>query len=211
MPLRILIVDDHTLTRKGLKALLASDPGLYVVADTGDTAAALGLVIETNPDVVLLDVSPSGRIGIGAVRHVQRAPRRPPVVALSTVADEHHVAQALEHGAAGYLSKADPPEELCEAIRAVAAGRIYVTSRISRAAGPDPSPPADDPLRHLTAREREIFGMVVHGASTLAIARELAVSPRTVETHRAHLLRKLGVHCAADLVRFAARNGLLPA
>jgi len=205
MPVRILILHEQRLFREGLRALLHGHADLHVVADTADPVIAIALIGETNPDVLIIDLAGMAR--------VPRASTTLPLVALGEDRDQPQFARALQTGVSALVSKSDPPEEVVAAIRAAAAGQIYVTPRLSHAGiASAVSNPASlgDPLQALTSREREIFGLVIRGLSTAAIARSLDVSPRTVETHRAHLSRKLGAHSAADLVRFAARHQLLP-
>ncbi len=188
MTVRVLILHEERLLREALRALLDGRDEIHVVADAGDPGAAASLIEETRPDVVVVDLAFSD----GALP----AGRRPPVVAVVAEADR---ARALGNGAAAVVSRQHGRDEILAAIRAATGSRVSVLDVRG----------AHDPLRDLTAREREIFQLVIRGLSTAAIARRLDVSPRTIETHRAHLSRKLGAHSAADLVRYAARNGLL--
>jgi DNA-binding NarL/FixJ family response regulator len=205
LPVRVLILHSERLLREGLRTLLHGRANLDVIGDAESSERAALLVGEIGPDVVVIDLA--------GVRWLLRATRTPPpVVALGEDTDRPHVARVLQAGVRALASESDSSEEVAAAIRAAAAGQIYVTPRFSApglpfaAAAPQPS----DSLHDLTAREREIFAMVIVGLSTAMIARQLDVSPRTVETHRAHLSRKLGARSAADLVRFAARHSLLP-
>jgi DNA-binding NarL/FixJ family response regulator len=206
MAVRVLILHEQRLFREGLRAVLHGRGDLSVVGDTADSATALLLIGETSPDVLVFD--------LWNLAQLPRAIHGPPLVALGEDGDRPQVARALQAGVAALVTKSDSPEELASAIRAAAAGQIYVTPRLCAPGGVPlvlhaASVPGD-PLRALTSREREIFTFVIVGLSTAAIARRLDLSPRTVETHRGHLSRKLGARSAADLVRFAARNGLLP-
>ena len=201
MLVRIVIVHDQRLFREGLRAVLHGRGEVQVVADIADLRMGTALIAETEPDVLVVDLSD--------VAEVRRAGSKPPLVALGDDGDQPRVARALQIGICALASKSDSPDEVIAAIRAAAAGQIYVTPRLSQGAseGQRISP---DALSGLTGREREIFGLIVRGLSTASIACQLDISPRTVETHRAHLSRKLGAHSPADLVRFAARRGLLP-
>jgi two-component system, NarL family, response regulator NreC len=204
MSVRVLILHEQRLFREGLRAVLHGRGGLDVVGDTADSATALLLIGETSPDVMVFDLW-----------NLARLPRAhgTPLVALGEDGDRPQVARALQAGVAALVTKSDSPEELAAAIRAAAAGQIYVTPRLCVPGAPlvlHAAPTPGDPLRALTSREREIFTLVISGLSTAAIARRLDLSPRTVETHRGHLSHKLGARSAADLVRFAARSGLLP-
>lgn len=193
MPVRVLILHEERLFREALRALLHGRDGIQVVADTGDPGRAAAAIEETRPDVVVVDLAFTD----GALPAV----RRPPVVAVVAEAER---GRALANGVAAVVSREQGRDDVLVAIR-TATGAV-TGSPVSVL---DVRGTAQDPLRELTAREREIFQLVIRGLSTAAIARQLDVSPRTVETHRAHLSRKLGAHSAADLVRYAARNGLL--
>ena len=199
---RVLILHEQRLFREGLRAVLQGRLDLHVVAVAADPAAAEILIGETDPDVLVI-----------ALREMERAPRvGPPLVALGERGDRTRIALALQSGVAALVTTSDSPDEVAAAIRAAAAGQTYVTPLLC-APEQTPAPgaaPGDEALRPLTCREREIFALVVAGHSTAGIARQLDLSPRTVETHRAHLLRKGGARSAADLVRFAARHHLLP-
>jgi DNA-binding NarL/FixJ family response regulator len=200
MPLRVLILHEQRLFREGLRAVLHGRGDLQVVADIADPKAAVEIIGNTHADVLIVDLS-----GAAAV------PRTPPLVALGEDADRPWIARALQSGIRAIVSKSDSTEEVVAAIRAAAAGETYVTARLSHSGSvPVLESPAPDPLRALTARERQVFQWVIRGSSTAIIARHLDISPRTVETHRAHLARKLAARSAADLVRFAARHALLP-
>ncbi len=204
MTVRVLILHEQRLFREGLRLLLHGRSGVDVVADAADGGAAVVLIGEMRPDVVVIDLW-----GVG---QLPRGPRPVPLVALGDDGDRLHVARALQTGVSALASKSDSPDEVAAAIRAAAAGQIYVTPRLCTPGIAFTVPgrlPAVDPLGELTAREREIFNLVIAGRSTAEIARQLDVSPRTIETHRAHLSRKLGARSAADLVRFAARHALL--
>src|SRR5882672_3001044 len=212
--LRVALVDDHLLFREGLRAMLASEPGLEIVAEAANAQEALPAVRASRPEVVILDVMLPGISGIGIARELLRDDPNRRVLALSMVTDEAHVADALRAGVLGYACKSQSAAEVMDAIRTVARGETYLAPQVSgfvvsddrkfRALGSERSP-----LATLTAREREIFELCIQGSSTAQIARQLGISPRTVETHRGRILRKLNAHSAVDLVRLAARWGLL--
>jgi len=198
MPLKLGLVDDHRLFREGLRALLATQPDFQLVGEASQAQDAYALVDQTQPDVLLLDVSLPLASGVSVAREVLRRQPHQRILALSMFADEEHVAQALEVGVLGYASKDLSANELFTAIRSVGRGQAYLGPGISRVVleeymrmrrtgrGPE------TPLRGLTQREREIFDLAV-------------------ETHRGRIMRKLHVHSATDLVRLAARHGLLDA
>jgi DNA-binding NarL/FixJ family response regulator len=214
---KLVLVDDHRLFREGLRALLTTQPDMQLVGEAGEAQDAYAIVDQTRPDVVLLDVALPMASGVSIAREVLRRQPQQRILALSMFSDEEHVAQAFEVGVLGYASKDVSPAELFGAIRCVAQGQAYLAPGISRLvldecmrlrrAGRSP----DTPLHSLTQREREIFDLAVRGLSNHDIASQLCISKRTVETHRGRIMRKLHVHSATDLVRLAARHGLLDA
>jgi DNA-binding NarL/FixJ family response regulator len=210
----VALVDDHAVFRAGLRNLLAREPGLDVVAEAGEARAAYHAVETTRPDVVVLDVGLPGTNGIAVGREINRLAPQTKILALSMYSDAEHVSQAFEAGMLGYATKAQPAGEVVDAIRTVAQGRRYLAPSFSPAMLEDyqsqrrSGAPAS-PLRALTSREREIFDLTVRGLSNEAIARQLGISRRTVETHRSRILRKVHAHNAMDLVRLAAQLGIL--
>jgi two-component system response regulator NreC len=215
MPLRVALVDDHLLFREGLRAMLASAPDLRIVAEASNAQEALPAVRASQPEVVVLDVMLPGVSGIGVARELLREDPNRRVLALSMVADEAHVADALQAGVLGYACKSQSAAEVMDAIRTVARGETYLAPQVSGFVVSDyrrlrnGAEGARSPLATLTAREREIFELCIQGHPTAQIAKQLSISPRTVETHRGRILRKLNAHSAVDLVRLAARWGLL--
>jgi two-component system, NarL family, response regulator NreC len=217
MTLKLALVDDHRLFREGMRALLATQSDFELVGEASQAQDAYALVDQSQPDVLLLDVSLPLASGVSVAREVLRRQPHQRILALSMFADEEHVAQALEVGVLGYASKDLSAGELFSAIRSVAHGEAYLAPGISRVlldeymrmrrTGRGP----ETPLRGLTQREREIFDLAVRGLSNQDIASQLCISKRTVETHRGRIMRKLHVHSATDLVRLAARTGLLDA
>jgi len=215
--LKLGLVDDHRLFREGMRALLSTQTDFQLVGEAGEAQDAYSLVDHTQPDVLLLDVSLPLASGVSVAREILRRQPHQRILALSMFGDEEHVAQALEVGVLGYATKDLSANELFSAIRVVGHGQAYLGPGISRVVleeymrmrrtgrGPD------TPLRGLTQREREIFDLAVRGLSNQDIASQLCISKRTVETHRGRIMRKLHVHSATDLVRMAARHGLLDA
>ena len=212
--IRVALIDDHQLFRQALKAVLGAAPGIQVVGEASDADQALRSVEEGQAEVVVLDLMLPGVSGVSIARELTRRTRCR-VLALSMAAGETHVADALAAGVHGYACKTQPIEELIEAIRTVAAGGRYLAPQVSGFASPDFSrerrgiPSARSPVASLTGREREVFELTVTGLTTRAIAERLVISPRTVETHRSRILRKLDARSAVDLVRIAASAGLL--
>jgi two-component system, NarL family, response regulator NreC len=217
MSVKLVVVDDHRLFREGLKALLTTQPDLSLVGEASEAQGAYAVVERMQPDVVVLDVSLPLASGFSIAREVLRRQPQQRILALSMYADEQHVAQAFEVGVLGYASKDVSAPELFLAIRSVAQGQAYLAPGISRVVLEEcmrlrrTSRGADTPLQALTHREREIFDLAVRGLSNQEISSQLCISKRTVETHRGRIMRKLHVHSATDLVRLAARHGLLDA
>ena len=201
------LIDDHPIFRDVVKLLFELRGGPKVVAEASEPAEALDLVSATRPDVVLLDMVFSTETG--GVELAKKLLARNPaqrILFVSMVKDAAKVADAIRAGALGYVTKDQTPAELFQAVSEVLAGHQYITTRIG---GERTSPQRPDVLTTLTARERQVFDLVVGGLSSRSIANRLSISPRTVETHRSRVMAKLGVHTAADLVRFAARLGLV--
>jgi two-component system response regulator NreC len=207
---RVLLADDHTLVRAGVRRILEAQPGLMVVGEVEDGEAALRALQELEVDVLVLDLSMPGTDGFEVL---QRARRRNPdlkIIVLTMHADAEYVARAVREGADGYLLKDSAVTDLVAGIESVREGRAYFTPRIQRElteilrAKPEPSP-----LEQLTEREREILKCVAEGLSTKEIASKFEISTRTVETHRANIMRKLDLHSIARLVQFAIREGLV--
>jgi DNA-binding NarL/FixJ family response regulator len=209
---RVLLADDHHLVRAGLRSLLADQPGVDVVCETGDGREALEMIERHRPDVALLDITMPGLNGLEVASRVEKASPRTKVVILSMHAGEAYVAQALRVGVAGYLLKDAAAEELGIALEAVGRNEVYLSPAISRrvvdgylrSAGAE-----SDPLASLTSRQREILQLIAEGRSTKEIASDLDVSVKTVETHRAQLMDRLDIRDVAGLVRFSIRVGLI--
>jgi DNA-binding NarL/FixJ family response regulator len=211
MSTRLLLVDDHRIIRQGLRALLAATPGMEVVGEAGDGRTAPQLAQRLKPDVVVMDISLPELNGIDATRQLRAAVPTVKVIALSMHSDERYVAGMLRAGAAGYLIKDGAFEELARAIRAVLAGATYLSPRITGVVvdGCMRLPAAVPGERAaLTEREREVLQLVAEGRSTKEIAGSLHVSVKTVETHRQHIMERLGLTSVAELTKYAIRIGL---
>jgi DNA-binding NarL/FixJ family response regulator len=211
-PVRLLLADDHTLVRAGIRSLLAGIPNVEVVGEASDGHEALRQVQETHPHLVLLDIMMPGLNGLEALARIHRDHPDVRVIILSMNAAEEYVLQALRAGASGYLLKNVSPSELAMAVKAVAAGETYLAASVSRhvidAYLKRTGSPAG-PLDSLTSRQREILQMIAEGRTTKEIAKRLDLSVKTVETHRTQLMDRLGIHDIAGLVRFAIREGLI--
>jgi two-component system, NarL family, response regulator NreC len=207
----LLLADDHTVLRQGLRALL--EPEFRVVAETGDGLQVADLAERLQPDVVVLDLMMPGLNGLDAARQIHRHSPKIGIVVLSMHPDEAYVVEALKSGASGYVLKGSDSAELVQAIRDCAAGRRYLSRALSERVIEgylqrfDSS--SDDSYETLTPREREVLHLAAEGHSNPDIAKRLALSVRTVESHRANLMRKLGVHSQSDLIHYAMSKGLL--
>jgi DNA-binding NarL/FixJ family response regulator len=213
-PIRVLLADDHALVRSGIRALAEAIDGVQVVAEAVDGREALHLIETHHPDVVLMDISMAALNGLEAAARIARHHPATRVLMLSAHANEEYVGQALRSGAAGYLLKDSSPVELDLAIRTVARGETYVSAAVSRPVAADYAGRTGSEagaLGALTSRQREILQLVAEGKTTKQIARMLQISVKTVETHRAQLMDRLGIHEVAGLVRLAIRAGLVTA
>ena len=212
--IRILLADDHTMVRDGLRALLAGQQGLEIVAEAADGRECIQLAEEHTPDVVMMDIAMPKMNGIEATRRILAERPSTGVVILSMHQDESYVLQSLSAGAKGYLLKDSPREDIVEAIRAAAQGRAFLSRKVSRLLQEEHiealrSKGLDDTFDLLTDREREILQLLAEGRSNKEVANLLNISPTTVETHRGHILRKLSLHGTADLILYAVRKKII--
>ena len=211
---RIVLGDDHTLVRHGLRKILEEQKDWTVVAEASDGREAVRQALSLQPDVVVLDIGMPLLNGIEATRQIARRFTNINILILSMHAEEAYITQAMKAGARGYLLKDSADTELIRAVMAVAAGKSFFSPVVARVM-------LDDYVRHLTEkgivdrfeslseREREIFQLIAEAHSNKEIADLLSVSPATVETHRAHILQKLDVHNTAELVLYAVRRGII--
>ena len=210
--IRVLLAEDHTLVRAGLRALLKDAAGVEIVAETGDGQDALRLIRAHRPDIALLDIAMPGLNGLDVLIRVKEECPDVRVIILSMHANDEYVRQALRAGAAGYVLKDAGAADLEQAIRAAVRGEPYLSPAVSRRVieeysqghGAEPGLP-----EALTPRQREILQLVAEGHTTKDIAHVLNLSGKTVETHRAQLMERLGIHDVPGLVRYAIRMGLV--
>lgn len=212
MTVRILIVDDHKILRDGLRALLEEEPDMIVLAEAEDGIVAVREAKRFRPDVVIMDVGIPGLNGMEATRKIRVAVPSARIIALSMHSDRRYVAGMLDAGVSGYLLKDGAFEELADAIRTVVNNRTFLSPGISDGvieAFRTASSGAHAAARAgLTRREREVLELIADGHNTKRIAGILGVSPKTVETHRKRLMRRLGLYSVAELTKFALREGL---
>jgi DNA-binding NarL/FixJ family response regulator len=210
---RIVLVDDHNLVRAGIRSLLEIRDGVRIVAEADNGRDAAAMVKEHAPDLVVMDISMHELNGIDATAQILAQAPGTRVLILSMHSAEEFVRRALKAGASGYLVKDSAPQELGLAIEAMARGEIYLSSRVSRhlvkAFAAEPGERAESSLDSLTPRQREVLQLIAEGRSTREIAAALDLSVKTVETHRAALMARLGIFDIAGLVRYAARNNLI--
>lgn len=210
----IVLADDHHVVRQGLRTLLDAQPDLRVVGEAADGGEATRLVERLKPEVLVLDISMPDVTGLDVLRQVKRLSPGTRVVILSMHRNEAYLSEALKAGALAYVLKGSTAEALVQAIHEAAAGRRYLSPPLSDEAVGTYLQRADaqpfDPYQTLTNREREVLRLVAEGNSSPAIAARLFISPRTVETHRANLMRKLELRTQADVIRYAYRRGIVP-
>ncbi len=212
-PITVVIAEDQTLVRAGVRALLESFGGIRVVGEAGDGRAALAEIGTHHPDVVLLDITMPGLGGIETLTRIGIEHPGTHVLMLSMHDNEEYVLAALRAGASGYLLKGSDTAELEFAIRAVARGGSFLTPSLSRRVIRDlvASGGSVEPAGRLTSRQREIVQLIAEGNTNAEIAATLGLSQKTIETHRADVMKRLEIHDVAGLVRYAIRAGLVPA
>ena len=207
--IRVLLADDHALVREGLRALLARESDMHVVAEASDGREAVVLAKETRPDVVALDLSMPLLNGLDAGRQIVTWERPPRVILLTAHTDDRYVVEAIRSGVHGYVLKKQAAADLVRAIREVAAGGVYLSPGISLTLVEAIRSPKGAPEEPLTAREREVLQLVAEGKTTKEIAGVLGVSVKTADAHRTRLMQKLDIHDVASLTRYAIREGLI--
>ena len=214
MSLRILLADDHTLVRQGLRKVLEERPEWEVVAEAGDGREAVRLAEQFKPDVCVLDVAMPLLNGVEATRQIARRVPNTRILVLSMYSDEAYVAQILQAGATGYILKDSADVDLIQAVSEVARGKSFFSPPIARVMLDDyvrqlAEKGISDRFDSLSDREREVFQLIAEGKVNKEIAALLSISPSTVETHRARIMEKLDLHSAAEIVLYAVRRGVI--
>jgi two-component system response regulator NreC len=212
--LRIVLADDHTLFRQGLRRVLEEQAGWQVVAEASDGAEAVRLTLECEPNIVILDIAMPRLNGVEATRQIARRLPAVRLLVVSMYSDDLYITQALQAGAHGFILKDSADTDLVRAVQDLASGKSYFSPAVTKVV-------LDDYVRHLanrgvtdrfdalSEREREVFQLIAEGNSNKDIARLLHLSPGTVETHRARIMEKLDVHSAAEIVLYAVRRGVV--
>ncbi len=212
--IRILLADDHTILRKGLRLLLEREPDFGVVAEAANGRDAVEAVSREKPDVVIMDIAMPQMNGIEATKRISQDFPRSATIILSVHSDEAYVLRALKAGARGYLLKDSAEADLIQAVRAVAAGKAYFSPAVSKILADDyvrqvREQGFDDPYDLLTARERELLQLIAELKATKEIAEMLNLSPHTVDTHRGNLMQKLNIHSIPEVILYAVRKGII--
>ena len=212
--IRVLVADDHTIIRSGLRLLLERQPGFEVIGEAVDGRQTVELAESLRPDVVVLDIAMPNLNGIEAAKQLAAKLPKVSVIVLSMHADESYVLRALKAGARGYLLKDSAESDIINAIRAVSQGKAYFSPEISRMLMDDyvrnlQQRGVDDSYDLLTAREREILQLLAEGRTNKEISALLNLSPHTIETHRGNILQKLNLHSLPELILYAVRKGVI--
>lgn len=215
--LKILIVDDHDILRRGLREILSSRPGWEVCAEARTGKEAVALAEQLQPQVVVMDVSMPDLNGLEAARRIQKAAPKTGILILTVHFSDQLVREVIECGARGYILKSDADRDLVAAVDSIANRRTFFTARASEMllagqAAPSAHVEPALPVRsRLTSREREIVQLLAEGKSSKEVASALGISVKTAETHRANIMRKLDIHSISELVRYAIKNQIIEA
>jgi len=211
MPVSVMLADDHAVVRDGLRALLEGGNDLQVVAVAGNGREAVSEALRLRPDIVIMDIAMPELDGVEATRRIVERSPETRVLILSMYLSAEHIYRALQAGAQGYVLKESAGEEVVDAIRALRAGKRYLSHRITETVIDDYLREGTNvsPLDSLSLRERDVLQLVVEGRTNAAIAQALSLSPKTVETYRARIMKKLKVRDTVELVKFSMRHGLI--
>ncbi len=213
MSISIFVADDHAIVRQGVRSLLETQGDIEIVGDADNGRDAVSQVIQLQPDVAILDIAMPKLNGLSAAQQIREVCPPVQIIILSMHATTEHIFHALKAGARGYLLKESAVAEIVDAIRAVYAGRLYLSKKISDRVIHDYINQREmaemaTPLSRLSQREREVLQLVVEGKTNTEIADILSISPRTVDTHRSRMMHKLGLDNLPQLVKFAIQHGL---
>ena len=212
--IKVLVVDDHTIIRDGICALLALAGDIEVVGEATNGSEAISKVGELNPDVVIMDIAMPTMGGLEATRRISKEFPKTKVLVLTQYDDKEYFFPVIESGASGFISKAAASSELTAGIRSVYRGDSYLSPAVTKLMVENYQHTAgartnQDPYNHLTGREREVLKLLAEGRSTQEIAEMLVITPKTVEGHKTNLMAKLGVHNRVELVKYALRKGII--
>lgn len=212
--IKVLLVDDHAVVRSGLRMLLESQSDIEIVGEAESGERALQLTKELKPGVILMDIAMPDMSGIEATRRIKERHEDAAVLALTMHEDDQYFFEMLNAGASGYLPKRAAPDELVTAIRTVSRGEVFLYPSLATRLVQDylhRVDAGDQPVIYdeLTAREREVLILIAEGLTNAEIAEELVISPKTVDSHRENIMRKLNLHSRIDLVKYAIKKGLI--
>jgi DNA-binding NarL/FixJ family response regulator len=212
-PISVLLADDHHIVREGIKMLLEAQSDISVIGEASDGLRAVELAIRLKPLILMVDLMMPGLSGLEVTKQVKQHQSRTKVIILSMYSNEAYVMQALRNGASGYVVKESNVSDMVQAVREVASGRPYLSPSISRLAMEayieKAKSSALDPYDTLTDREKEVLHLIAEGFSSAKIAARLFISPRTAESHRANVMKKLGLQTPTDLIKYALKKGLI--
>lgn len=207
--IRVLLADDHRMFLQGLMAVLGREKDIEIVGQGVDGRSALELTEKLKPDVLVLDITMPELNGIEVCRELRNSQSRPSILMLSVHNEEQYIAQALAAGASGYMLKEAAAGELAHAIREVASGHFYLGDGISASAIEHLLKSPRDPFESLSPREREVFRLSVEGKGNREIGETLSIGPKTVDTHRRRLMKKLGLESQVEMIKYAIRRGIV--
>jgi two-component system response regulator NreC len=216
MKIRLLLVDDHAVVRTGLRMMLEGESDIEIVGEAENASEALNQISLLQPEVVLMDIGLPDMSGIDATRNIKQLSPDTAVVALTIHEDEEYFFKMLDAGASGYVPKRAAPEELITAIRVTAQGEVYLYPSLAKLLVSDYLLQANQPKKRaaldgLTPREYQVLTLLADGASNVAIADQLSISPKTVARHRENIMGKLNLHSRSELVKYAIRKGIIEA
>ncbi len=213
--IKVLLAEDHTIVRKGLRALLDKEIGIEVIGEAEDGREAIRKAEELQPDVVVMDIAMPGLNGLEATRRIKKSFPEMKILMLTMHVNEEYVLQTLRYGASGYLVKKAAPSDLISAIQAIYRGESFLSPSISRTVideyllQAEKMAEGEESCEKLTDRERDVLQLIAEGHTTRKISELLGVSIKTIETHRAHIMNKLNVRSIAELIHYAIRKGLI--
>ena len=208
MMITVLLADDHTVVRDGLRVLLEGQDEIRVVGLASDGREAVQMTLDLCPSVVLMDIAMPGLNGIEATHQIREICPDSHIVILSMYATSEYIYRALQAGALGYLLKESAGSEVVDAIRAVSAGKMYISRKIQTKLGKNINDQKKSPLERLSRREREVLQLTVEGKTSMQIGDILSLSPKSVDTYRSRIMKKLDIHDTPALVKFAIQHGL---
>lgn len=208
--IKVLIADDHTIVREGLRRIIKDTPDMIVAGEAGSAQEVMSKLYDGNYDLVLLDISFPGRSGLDVLKQLKCLKPNLPVLVLSMHPEEQYAIRALKAGASGYLTKGSASDELIDAIRKIAKGRKYITASLAEKLASELETDTDRPLHEtLTDREYQVLCMIASGKRVKEIGEELSLSVKTIDTYHARILRKMRMENNAQLIHYAIKNALV--